>query len=353
MKVAFVLNSLQGGGIGKVVSTYANELAKDRNINLYLILLHKEKHLFKINDYITIIENPNFRNKLGKAAYTYLTFWFLRKIFKLNNFDRIISNGEWINSFVFLAGIGLERKLYFADHSNPIRPGQSPFALLDNFTYKRVNGVLVLSDQAAKRITEKIKQRNVIRLINPVQLLNKKEVQQENIIITIGRLSKEKGQDLLLKAFARLNCTDWRLQILGDGHLRKDLEALAKELLISSRVDFLGHQSDLELHLSKAKIFVLPSLTENFPMALIEAMSIGLPCVVTDCTSWRATDDFINNGINGIKVPVNNIPALAEGIACLIDSNELRTKYSAESLKVRENFSMEKIINEFRKAIDI
>lgn len=353
MKVAFVLNSLQGGGIGKVVSTYANELAKDKNLRLHLILLHKQEHLFRISDSITIIENPYLRNKFGKAKYAFLTLFFLRKAFRLNKFDRVISNGEWINSFVFMAALGLVKELYFADHSNPIRGGQSPVALFDLFTYKRVNGILVLSETAANKIRNKFNQSNVIRLINPVQLLNKRGHEQENIIISIGRLSKEKGQDILLRAFALIKCPDWRLQILGEGYFKKELEELSKELLISSRVDFLGHQSDIEPFLSRAKIFVLPSLTENFPIALIEAMSVGLPVVVTDCTAWRDSDDFITNGVNGIKVQVNNVSALSEGISCLIDSDELRTRFSKESLKIREKFSMENIIDDFRNAIDI
>jgi len=353
LKIAFVLNSISGGGIARVVTTYANELVKVNDLEIYLILLHKKSLFYLIDKRINVIENPFLRTKLLKYTYSLKSFFFLRKTFKENQFDRIISNGEWINSFVYFASLGIRKKLFFADHSNPLRPKQTPFPLIENYTYKKVDGILVLSKTAFNKVLNNIGQKNVFIIENPVNLLNPLKVEKENIIICLGRLSPEKGQDVLLRAFAITENKEWKLQFIGDGEFKTQLEKDAKYLGISDRVEFLGNQQDIEYYLSKATIFVMPSHTENFPMALIEAMSIGLPCLVTDCMPWRGDEDFIKDGLNGIKVPVNDPEALAEGLIKLINSEELRTVFSRESLKIRLDFNLSKNVTDYRSALKI
>lgn len=352
MKIAFILNCLSGGGIARVVATYANALAKDSRHQICLVLLHKMEHFYEIDGRVSIIENPYLRKNLSKMEYALRTFFFLREKLAKSRFDRVISNGEWINSFVYLSSFGITPGLFFADHCNPQRMKQSPFAWLDKWTYKRVAGVLVLSEAARQKIIQRYCQKNVHLLKNPVELLKPVNIGKENVIISMGRLSPEKGQDILLKAFALIDC-NWLLYILGEGEMRGKLEALAQHLGIESRVKFWGNQKDIAYYLSKSKIFVLPSHTENFPMALLEAMSIGLPCVVTDCMAWRASDDFIRDGENGIKVPVDNPQALAEGLKRLIESDQLQKKYSSESLKIREKFDLSQMIKELKVALEV
>lgn len=98
----------------------------------------------------------------------------------------------------------------------------------------------------------------------------------------MGRLEKVKGHEYLIKAFAKIEDQDWELSIVGDGSERPYLENLTKVLNIDNKVIFHGHLRDFRKQLSEAKIFVLPSLSEGFPNALIEAMSLPLPCISTD-----------------------------------------------------------------------
>lgn len=349
-KIAFVLNGINGGGIDRVVTTFANELARIGKYEVFLILLHKRPHFFAVSAAVKIIENEVLRSENSKWSYTLNTMGFIRKTVKRIQPDRIISNGEWLNSFVYLSVLGLNYPVYFADHSNPERKGQSPFPLLDKMVYPRVKGVLVLSEAAKLKIQDNYGQKNVFIIDNPVSFPVVKHVEKENVIISMGRLSPEKGQDVLLRAFALVR-TNWKLHLLGDGQIRPALEQLADELKIQDRVVFLGLQQDIAFHLSSAKVYVMPSHTENFPMALIEAMAAGLACVATNCMPWRGTDDFITNGENGIKVAVNDHEELAAGIQQLIEDEDLRFRMAQKALEIKDRFNLENVVGHLIKSL--
>lgn len=351
-KIAFVLNGINGGGIDRVVTTFANELARQGKYEVYLVLLHKRAHFFNVAPEVKIIENEVLRTKTSKWTYTLSTMRFIRKTFKQIRPDRIISNGEWLNSFVYLSALGLNYPVYFADHSNPERKGQSPFPLLDKIVYPRVKGVLVLSEAARRKIQNSFGQKNAFIIDNPVSFPVARIVEKENVVISMGRLSPEKGQDVLIRAFALIQ-GNWKLHLLGDGQIRPELEKLVTELKLQDKVVFLGLQKDIAFHLSRAKIYVMPSHTENFPMALIEAMAVGLPCVATDCMPWRGDDDFITNGENGIKVPVGCHEQLASGITQLIEDTDLRYKLATKALEIKDRYNLENIVGNLIQSLSL
>lgn len=356
MKIGFVLNRINGGGIGRVVSTYANLIADNTEHEVHLILLHKKDHLYKLSPKIKVIENDSNRASLNKFSYTLDTYKFLRKNFSRNVYDRLIVSGEWINSFAYFATIFTQQKnIYFFDHSNPLRDGQSPFLFADKIAYQKVEGVLVLSEAARLKVLKKFPNvSNTVIVENPVLFLDKNEkIESKNIIISMGRLSSEKGQDILIKAFAKSDNKDWELHFLGDGPLKAELIELAEKLNITEKVVFLGNQKNIADFLSTAKIYVMPSKTENFPMALLEVMSLGLPCIVTDCMPWRGDEDFIINNANGIKVPVDGVDEMAMALSRLINNDEERSFFSKKSLEIRERLNLNKTLEAFSKAIKI
>lgn len=356
MKIGFVLNSLKDGGIARVATTYANLIADNTNNEVYIIVLHKRIPLFEVSSKIKIIENDSIRSKGNKISYTINTFLFLRKVFKEYKFDRLVVNGEWITSFSYFASVNTgTKKVYFFDHSNPLRKKQSPYAFADKIAYKKADNILVLSEAAKEVINKKVPQvKNITIVENPVLFLDKpKEVDKKNIIISMGRLSSEKGQDILLRAFAKTENKDWFLHFLGDGPMKDELTVLAKQLSVEDKVVFLGNQTKIIDYLSIAEIYVMPSKTENFPMALLEVMSLGLPCVVTDCMPWRGEDDFIINNKNGLKVGVDDVDAMAKALNRLMQSEQERIFFSNKSLEIRERLNINNTLKTFTKAIEI
>ncbi|MGQ0621868.1 MAG: glycosyltransferase [Panacagrimonas sp.] len=133
------------------------------------------------------------------------------------------------------------------------------------------------------------------------------------LIVGMGRLTRQKGFDTLLRAFAALqNGCPSRLVILGDGQDREALAALAAKLRVSERLLLPGFQKNPYAWLARADLFVLSSAWEGSPNALTEALALGVPCVSTDCPSGPS--ELLANGKYGALVPVGDWQAMAEAI---------------------------------------
>lgn len=132
--------------------------------------------------------------------------------------------------------------------------------------------------------------------------------------ISTASLLYLKGFDVLIKALANTSIPKdkWKLNIIGWGEERKNLEKLIKAKKLENNVFLLGKMDKKQIanQLSKSDVFVLPSRTENFSVAILEALSLGLPVIATDCGGIREclTDK------NGIIVPVDNIEALSKAL---------------------------------------
>ena len=143
------------------------------------------------------------------------------------------------------------------------------------------------------------------------------------VIGTVGRLAEAKGQRYILEALAVLKETfpSIRLLIAGDGPLRKELEDFGEALGIKHNVLFLGMRRDIPALLSAMDIFVLPSLWEGLPNALLEAMAVSRPIIAADIPAFR---EIIDSQDVGILVPPRNSAALAEALNRLIKDQGLR-----------------------------
>jgi glycosyltransferase involved in cell wall biosynthesis len=137
-------------------------------------------------------------------------------------------------------------------------------------------------------------------------------------ILFVGRLSYEKGVDVLLRAYAHsfFGHDDTRLLILGDGPDRTTYEQLAHDLRINDQVEFLGFQRDVQSFYRSADLYVLASRSEGLPLSLLEAMSAGLPLVATRV---GGVPDVIQDGFSGCLVPSNDHRALGVALKNLLD----------------------------------
>lgn len=136
---------------------------------------------------------------------------------------------------------------------------------------------------------------------------------QPPVIISVGRLQEPKDYPTLLRAFARFRQQhEARLVILGEGHLREELESLAQELGITEDFDLPGFSPNVYAYMARSRMFVLSSAWEGFGSVLVEAMAVGTPVVSTDCPSGPA--EILENGRLGPLVPCNDPEALAAGM---------------------------------------
>ena len=139
-------------------------------------------------------------------------------------------------------------------------------------------------------------------------------------LITVGSLDSKKNHSLLIESIDELSQTypALHLNIIGQGKLESDLKSLVKTKKLGNKVRFLGQLSpeDVRIEMLKADAFVLPSSFETFGVVVIEALSCGLPCLVTACGG----PEYIIDETNGIVIQKNNITQLTNGIRKLIQT---------------------------------
>jgi glycosyltransferase involved in cell wall biosynthesis len=167
------------------------------------------------------------------------------------------------------------------------------------------------------------------------------------IALTVGRLTKQKGQTYLLQAIPAVlrACPEAALVFVGDGPLKLDLQAEARQLRVAERVHFLGLRQDVSKLLQAADIFVLPSLWEGMSMALLEAMAEGVPVVASDV---EGINDLITDQVEGLVVPPRNPDMLAKAITSLLGNEDLREQLSQAAYeKVQREFSLERMSKQY------
>jgi glycosyltransferase involved in cell wall biosynthesis len=162
-------------------------------------------------------------------------------------------------------------------------------------------------------------------------------------VLAMGRLSHEKGFDLLLAAWsvAVERLPDWTLRIVGDGKMREQLVRLAHSLGIESRVIFAPFSDDPFSLYSECGIFVLSSRFEGLPYVLIEAMTCGAACISFDCPNGPR--EVIRDGVNGLLVPAERVDALAGAIVKLGENPMLRHRLGIAARSVSRPFSEHRV----------
>lgn len=159
---------------------------------------------------------------------------------------------------------------------------------------------------------------------------------EEFVYIFSGRLSEEKGLNYLIEAFAELikSTTNARLVLIGEGPQRKSIEQQIVELGLEKRVILTGFQKQVLPWLFAGDCFVLPSLTEGTPMALLEAMAAGNPIVAS---SVGGVPGVITDGVNGLLVPSADKESLRNSLYRVYNDPELREQCGSEARKTIES----------------
>jgi glycosyltransferase involved in cell wall biosynthesis len=171
------------------------------------------------------------------------------------------------------------------------------------------------------------------------------------VVACVGRLSYEKGIDLMLEAWERVSARhpEWRLHIYVSGPDEADLRAQAA--MMAGSVEFRGVVADVEEALVEASVFALPSRAEGFPMSVLEAMAYGLPTVAFDCAPGVRT--LIEDDRGGILVEPGDTVAFAAALERLIEDPDLRRALGAEARAAVPRFHPDAVLARWDRLFDL
>lgn len=175
-----------------------------------------------------------------------------------------------------------------------------------------------------------------------------KRISDEFNFVAVGRLSDQKDYPLMLKAFEKINSKypNTKLTIIGDGELKKSLEEQSKSLGISNSVLFTGIISNVKDYLWSSDVYIMSSIYEGLPQTVIEAMAAGLPIISTKA---GGVIDVVKDGENGFLVDCNDLDGLTNSMENLIQSPSLCEEFSANSIKLSKEYSIQNCAEQYKE----
>ncbi len=278
----------------------------------------------------------------------------LRRSMRLANARVTIAAVSPTAVLAVLAGMGLPTRIVVAERNDPTRQSYGRYwDFLRRILYPRAALVTANSQGALDSLSTFVPAERLAHLPNPLAPDSGSDIDgpRQPTILNVGRLQRQKGQDVLIEAFAAIadECKEWRLAIAGAGRLEEQLKSLASRLGIAARIDWLGEVDDVYSLYRKASIFALPSRHEGMPNALLEAMSTGLPAIVTNASPGPL--EMIEDGICGLTVPVDDVTALADALRLLIADAALRDRMGATARERTRAFDLETVSTNWEKVI--
>ena len=221
--------------------------------------------------------------------------------------------------------------------------------------FRFADGIVLQTKQARDFFPKYLQKKSIIlpNSINPAFLTVQKELEREKEIVLVGRIDSNKNQRMLLEVFADIahEYLEWSVRIYGEGEDREELEQWVKGKGIENQVFFMGQVSDVSEKIKKASIFVLPSRCEGMPNALIEAMTVGLAVISTDCPCGGPAD-LIQNGKNGLLIKVDDKKALELVLRKLLEDEEYRLQLASNAVKIIEKLHPDIVNKQWEKYIE-
>jgi len=366
-KVLFLIPTLKfGGGAAKVASTLTIKFADKYDVSIISLFHHQKLHPIK-GKYYTLAVKNYYTGVITKPIY-------LQKLIKSISPDIIISymnfTSFWIIPILYLFKINTP--LIINVNSNPDSNYRKKiyFKYLMKFLFplKKVTAIVPVSKELKTLLAQKyrINKLKIIPIYNGVDIEKIKQMALEKIdnneevfnnhniikFITLGRLSGEKGHKYLIEAFTKVHkeIPNSKLFIIGEGKARLQIDQMIQERNLNNSVTLLGYLHNPYKYISRSDIFVLPSLSEGLPYALIEALICKIPIISTNCETGPR--EILENGKYGILTKVADSRDLAEKMISLAKDEKARTNFSNISQKRIKAFEIKICINKWIRLID-
>ena len=361
------------GGVAKVLTNLANALSEQGYTVEILLLMNEREHFYPLNPNIKVHNIDTFSHWAWKICeFNVKHLRFIPKITNINayiyhigvflmlknwinknqqNYDTIISAWYKLSSFLSL-NKKANRKTIAWEHVT-YQTGGILFNDILRRYYKNLKGIVCINSPAIEHYKQYNKTYYIPNIIGePFE--NQPEINfenKENLISFVGRLDKEKNVIALLEIFKKANVSkDWKLQIIGDGNERVNLEHFVEKNQLQERIIFYGTKTSEEILklLRRSKIFGFTSLKEALPTVLVEAMFCSNAIISYNC-NYGPSDIVKNN--SGFLIDVNNKEDFIQKLEMLTNSDEKLEKMMESASKEAQNWKQNEILKKWQEII--
>lgn len=345
--ILFITGSLAGGGAERMVTNLANSLSSRENLKVYIIIFNNVIE-YSINPNVEVIalNYQKGKNKIQKIIS-------LRKAINRVKPDSIICFLEHVCMGTIFA---TKFTKYNSRIITTIRnnPKKCDYSLEYQNDYLSKSKKCIFQNIGERNCFPKIDDNKCVIIPNyynqKFENSNREYNSKVKTIISVGRLEEQKNFKLLIDAIDRMEDKTIHLQIVGKGSLKDELLKFIESKNLLPRVSIIDWTNDVKGLLDKADLFVMSSLNEGMPNALMEAMISGIPCISTDCDFGPS--DIIDNGTNGLLVRTNDIEDLTKSINYAINNYDKMIEMSRKAIiDMKSKFSEEIVLNKWYKAI--
>jgi glycosyltransferase involved in cell wall biosynthesis len=358
MNLILFISSLKAGGAERVLTHLANHWAEKEWRITIITTWPIEKDFYSLNAQIKRI-SLNEGGSSSSAVEALKSNWNklkkLRAHIKAKNPDAILAFLPDSGVLSLIASAFLGKKIIVSERNNATEQSLSLFwRILRRLTYPFANATVFVSNGVEKDFQWLPAEKRFV-INNPVLYATPAPVEhavsRSPQILSVGRLTRQKGYDLLIEAFAKiaLDHPEWNLLVVGEGPDREKLEHYVQTLHLKDRIRFYGTHSDPRELMHESGLFVLSSRYEGFPNVLLEAMSTGMPAISFDCP--YGPSDIIRHGRNGLLVPPENVTALANAMKDMINNSALREKLGSAAKDDSARFDINEIAGHWEKLI--
>lgn len=330
-----MIESLGGGGAQHVASALANHWAANGASVVALTFSKPETDVFKLDARVRrmVVDGGTVSaNAVAGLVANAARIRAIRAAIRASGADTVLSFVGSMNVLTILACLGLGKRVIISERNDPARQSLGRiWDVLRHFLYPRADLVIANSQAAIATMKGYVLSEKLLWLPNPLRRAGeatKTGEARKPFFLAVGRLDTQKAYDILLTAFAEVaRDRDADLVILGSGPLRETLQAQARELELADRIAFMGRVDDPFPWYRSAIALVHPARFEGMPNAVLEAMSEGLPPIISD--AQEGLRDVVQDGQSGLVVAVESAAGLAAAMRQLTDDPQLRSRLSS------------------------
>ncbi len=360
--IAFYIGSLTIGGAERVICNLA-EYFKSLGYHVYVVTKLRASTEYELSDGIErIIADITSEEETGSRIGNLIArVNKLKGIWRDIKPDIIVSFIGKNNVMALASARAFRIPVVVSVRSAPSREMASRGLRMACMTlFRQAAGIVLQTSEAVDFFPARLKRKAVIlpnsinpKFIQDVLSGDDRVYEVRKDIIAVGRIDDNKNEKMLIDAFSPLasKYPDWNVRLYGDGERLNDLKEYTCKLGLEGRVIFHGNVDDIPVRMKEASIFALPSKVEGMPNALIEAMTLGLACISTDCPCGGPRD-LIMDGTDGILIDVDDTDALTQNLERLMADEGLRKSLGTEAMKIIDKLHPDVVNERWREYLE-